>query len=235
MEIARLHAAQGGDLILVARTTSKLKVLREGLVDTYEVEVMTMPKDLSIPDAAHELYEAVMQEGIHVEYLFNVAGVAEYGPFHAADWDRTEMMMNVNMLALTQLTYLFGGDMLSEGYGGIVNVSSADDLQPPELLAVYNASKHFVEVFTEALAPVWQEQGVNLKAYCPPPADTNFYSTLHGPPAPNELESLQVVAKEAYESILAGPSSSATPDSGVLSKAMSWLPKGIRKGLARED
>ncbi|MBV6645210.1 MAG: SDR family NAD(P)-dependent oxidoreductase, partial [Cyclobacteriaceae bacterium] len=107
LELAKIHAARKGDLVLVARSTSKLEALKVELAEKHGVDVLLLPKDLSIPGSAEEIYQEVKARDIEVEYLVNNAGFGDYGFFHETDWDKEEMMINLNMLTLTHLTKLF--------------------------------------------------------------------------------------------------------------------------------
>lgn len=176
LELARIHAAKGGDLVLVARSTTRLVALQKELKEKYQVEVVNLPKDLSIPGAAQEIFDAVSDQGIEVEYLINNAGFGDYGFFHEADWDKQEMMINLNILALTQLTWLFGGQMVARGNGRVLNVSSTAAFQPGPMMSVYYATKHYVQAFSEGLYEEWRRFGVSVTALCPGPTESGFQS-----------------------------------------------------------
>ncbi len=234
LEVARLHASAGSDLILVARSTSKLNALRGELEEAYHVEVLVLPKDLSIPDAALELYEAVAAEGIEVEYLFNIAGFGDFGVFQDKDWDRIEMMMNVNMLTPTHLTYLFGADMLARGRGGILNVSG-HTYEPKHAMAVYNASKQYIQTLHDSLADEWAKSGVTLALLRPDATDTNFHDKAGAPPKAKEMLSPAEVAAEGYSAVVAHQVDTPPhPVDKVLESAKRWLPKGLRKSRVRD-
>ncbi|MEQ9302976.1 MAG: SDR family NAD(P)-dependent oxidoreductase, partial [Marinoscillum sp.] len=79
LELARAHATRKGDLILVARSTTKLEAIKKDLEFLHGVEVLIIPKDLSIPDAAQEVYEFVSEKSIQVDILINNAGIGDFG------------------------------------------------------------------------------------------------------------------------------------------------------------
>ena len=84
------------------------------------------------------------------------------------------MMINLNVLALSQFTKLFSSDMVKRGHGRIMNISSTAAFQPGPLMAVYYATKHYVQAYSEALFEEWKEFGVSVTAYCPGATDTGF-------------------------------------------------------------
>ncbi len=208
LELAKVHARQGGDLILVARSTTKLQKLKEEIEDQHGIFALIIPKDLSIPDAALEIHEEVVKREISVEYLINNAGFGDYGPYHETDWHKEEMMINLNILALTQFTKLFGRDMISRKSGHIMNVSSIMAFQPGPLMTVYAATKHYVQAYSEALYEEWKEFGVTVTALCPGATTTGFAevanlenSKIFKNP---KLPSARVVAEYGYAAMLKG-------------------------------
>ena len=174
LELAKIHGSQKNDLVLVARSTNKLLKLKNELESQYGIQVLNIPKDLSIPEAAQEVYEVVIEKGIEVEYLINNAGMGDFGLYHETSWEKEEMMINLNILALSQFTKLFGSDMVKRGHGRIMNVSSTAAFQPGPLMAVYYASKHYVQAYSEALYEEWKEFGVSVTALCPGATATGF-------------------------------------------------------------
>ncbi|HHP7241818.1 MAG TPA: SDR family NAD(P)-dependent oxidoreductase [Cyclobacteriaceae bacterium] len=179
LELSRIHASKKADLILVARSTTKLNALKEQLEKDYGVEVLIIPKDLSVPDSAREVYDEIKERNIEVEFLINNAGFGDFGLFHETDWEKEEMMINLNILALTLLTKLFGADMVARRSGKIMNLSSTAAFQPGPLMSVYFATKHFVQAFSEGIANEWEEYGVTVTALCPGPTTSGFQSVAN--------------------------------------------------------
>lgn len=207
LELAKIHASKEGDLILVARGTTKLQKLKEELEAKYQVSVLNIPKDLSIPDSAQEVYDQVAKEGIQVDYLINSAGFGDFGNYHETSWEKEEVMLNLNILALTQLTKLFGTDMVERKSGRIMNVSSTAAFQPGPLMAVYYATKHYVQAYSEALYEEWRSYGVSVTALCPGATASGFQSAadmegsrLFQGKLPTSLE----VAEFGYKAMMQG-------------------------------
>lgn len=174
MELANIFAAQGFNLVLVARSADKLEKLKKVLEDKFRVHVMTIIKDLSKKNAVQEVFLTVQQENIHIDYLINNAGFGQYGYFVAEEWERYRKMIDLNITALTQLCHLFLPEMLNKKNGKILNIASTAAFQPGPLMAVYFASKSYVLHFSEALHNEVKHRGVTVTALCPGPTKTNF-------------------------------------------------------------
>ena len=123
-ELARIHAAKGGDLILVARRLELLQSLRSELVDKYKIEVQLIQKDLSVLGSSQAVYDEVKQNGWQVDFLFNNAGFGGKGAFLDRELESDVEMVRLNVMALLKLTYLFGKDMKSRGSGKILQTAS---------------------------------------------------------------------------------------------------------------
>lgn len=174
LELARLFAQQGVDLILVARSSDKLQALQEALQAQHRIQVMVICKDLSEETAPEELYQTICEAGITVDYLINNAGFGDYGFFIETDWAKEWRMIYLNVVTLTYLTKRFLQDMIHRGEGRIMNVASTAAFQPGPLMAVYFATKAYILSFTEAVANEASGTGVTVTALCPGPTSTGF-------------------------------------------------------------
>jgi uncharacterized protein len=172
-ELARIAAARGRNVILVARTEAKLTDLATEL-RTGGVETEVIPLDLSRPEAPGELDQEVTRRGIEVDALVNNAGFGSLGPFYQAPLETQIEMLRLNVVALTHLTRLFLPPMVRRGRGRILNVASTAGLQPGPLMAVYYASKAYVLSFSEAIAEELRGTGVTVTALLPGPTRTEF-------------------------------------------------------------
>lgn len=167
LELAKVHAAKGGDLILAARSIQKLNELKLELEKQHKINVMCIEIDLSKPDAAKMLYDEIKKQNVKVDYLINNAGFGDFGLFHEADQDKMMQMIQLNIGALTQLTRLYLPEMVKEGKGKIMNVASAAAFQPGPTMAVYYATKAYVLHLTEAISNEIENTGVSITALCP--------------------------------------------------------------------
>jgi short-subunit dehydrogenase len=174
LEIARLLAADGFALVLVARDANRLAEVATGLKRNHGVAVTVIPLDLSVPAAAGELFREVENQGIQVEILVNNAGFDVYGPFGQTDAQQEMQMIQVNVVALTQLTKLFLPTMMERKSGRILNLGSTASFAPCPFHAVYGASKAFVLSLSHALAEELRGTGITVTALCPGPTNTRF-------------------------------------------------------------
>jgi len=166
-ELAKIHAEKGDNLVLVARTESKLTELKNELEEKYNIRVHVISKDLSKAGAVKEVYDELKHESISVDYLINNAGFGDFGLFAGSDWNRQEQMITLNITSLAHLTRLFLPDMISRKSGKILNVASTAAFQPGPTMAVYFATKAFVLSFSEAINNEVSEHGITVTALCP--------------------------------------------------------------------
>ena len=178
-------AAQGRNVLLVARSEDKLVTLCNELGRQNSIRAQYVAMDLSAPDAPARLFAEAQQRGLGVDLLINNAGFGAMGDFAKLDLDRQLNMIDLNVKALVDLTYRFLAPMRERKQGAIINVASTAGFQPVPFMAVYAATKSFVLNFSEAL---WEENrpyGVTVMALCPGVTETNFFEAAHGhkPPA----------------------------------------------------
>ncbi|MCF6172059.1 MAG: SDR family oxidoreductase [Bacteroidales bacterium] len=174
LELARLHAAKGDNLVLVARNKAKLDELKQELEATNNISVTTIKKDLSLPDAAREVYDETQEKNIRVDYLINNAGFGDFGLFYETDWEKELRMINLNITSLTQFCKLYLKEMIKRGSGKIMNVSSTAAFQPGPTMAVYFATKAFVLHFSEAIGNEVGDKGITVTALCPGATESGF-------------------------------------------------------------
>lgn len=124
LELAKIHAQQGGNLVLVARSQHKLEQLAQELNQQYQVQVTVIAKDLSLPYAAQAIFEQTEQLGIQIDLLINNAGFGGHGRFFERELAQEQQMIHVNITALTELTHLYLRGMVARRQGKILNVSS---------------------------------------------------------------------------------------------------------------
>ena len=171
LALARVFAADGIDVILSARSEDKLHALAKEVREKYRVKARVIAADLSLPGEAQKIYDRVVEQ---VDYLVNNAGFGVYGGFAETDWMAEAAMLQVNIVALTQLTKLFLPGMIARGRGKILNVASTAAFQPGPMMAVYFATKAYVLSFSEAIARELKGTGVSITALCPGATETGF-------------------------------------------------------------
>ena len=175
LELARLFAAGGHDLVLVARSGERLEHIAREIREQNGVHVDSRPRDLSHPDAARELWRELTDERVSVNVLVNNAGVGLHGAFGEQDVDTINRLVTLNVTSLTTLTRLALPDMVARRSGRILNLASLVAYQPggPQE-AVYYATKSFVLSFSKGLARELRGSGVSVTALCPGPTATSF-------------------------------------------------------------
>jgi short-subunit dehydrogenase len=174
LDLAREFASHGHDLVVVARQRDRLDQAAGALEGKYGVKVTAIPSDLSIDGSPQRLYDAVIGEGIRIDYLVNNAGFGLGGEFADTDLDRELDMIQLNIAAVVHMTKLFMQPMLRRKKGRIMNVGSTAGFQPGPLMSVYYASKAFVLSFSEAIAEELRDSGVTVTCLCPGPTETEF-------------------------------------------------------------
>ncbi|MGO4890347.1 SDR family NAD(P)-dependent oxidoreductase [Anaerobacillus sp. MEB173] len=173
-ELAKIYAANGQHLILVARNKSRLEEIKEEL-HTPENSIDIVAIDLSAPHSPKELYEEVKQRQLYVNILINNAGYGMTGNFVDMDITQQLNMIQLNIVSLTHLTHLFLQDMVKNKHGKILNVGSVASFISTPSMSVYAATKAFVLSFSESLGSELQGKGnFVVTALCPGPTKTNF-------------------------------------------------------------
>lgn len=174
LELAKIHASKGGDLVLVARNKSKLDNLKIELERQYKVNVYTIGKDLSTINSAQEVYDETNHQSMQIDYLINNAGLGNFGMFVETDWNKELQMINLNITILTQFTKLYLQDMVKRRSGKIMNVASTAAFQSGPTMAVYYATKAYVLSFSEAVDNEVRNKGVTVTTLCPGPTESGF-------------------------------------------------------------
>jgi uncharacterized protein len=172
-ELARLLAVDH-DLILTARRAEPLRALAEEVKQLHNATCHIFPADLADPAAPKQLFDLITAAGLAVDVLVNNAGFGDLGPFSKADGAKLLRMIQVNVAALTELTGLFLPGLLARNRGRILNVGSIAGFQPGPYMAVYYATKAYVNSFSEALHSELRGTGVTVTVLCPGPVATEF-------------------------------------------------------------
>lgn len=178
-EFARLAAADGNDLVLIARSKEKLSTLGTELEKKHRIHVTVLPHDLSLPDAVGKLTAELKEKTIEPDILINNAGFGAYGLFHRTGYEQERSLIAVNIAALTELTKSLVPTMVRRGSGKILNIASTAAFQPGPLMAVYYASKAYVMHFSLALSEELKGTGVTTTCLCPGPTKTGFESNAN--------------------------------------------------------
>lgn len=170
--LAQRIAADGVDLILVARREDRLRALAAEL----PVETHCLPLDLTDRGAPDELMREVARYGRPIDVLVNNAGIGHAGPFAREPLEQHLKVVDLNIRALVELSRRVLPSLIERRGGGILNVASTAAFLPGPNVAVYYASKAFVLSLSEALSEECRGTGVTVTALCPGPTNSEFGS-----------------------------------------------------------
>ena len=206
-EFARLFAADKHDLVLVARRRDRLEAIANELEKAHGIKAHVIAADLGALDGADKVIGEVGELGMEIDFLVNNAGFGTNGAFAELEVARELEMVQVNVTTLVALTRAFVPAMIARGRGRILNVGSTAGFQPGPFMAIYYASKAFVNSFTEALGYELRGTGVTATVSCPGATATEFAGI-----AGNDGTKLfqmgaarsDEVARQAYQAMLAG-------------------------------
>lgn len=174
LEIACKLAEQGYDLVIVARNKTALESLAKQLHEQYSVEIMVYACDLSRDDERSAFLGQTLAKNLRIDVLINNAGFGSTGHFAGLDPENELRQIDLNVKAVVALTHACLGPMLERGTGHILNVASTAAFQPGPFMAVYYATKAFVNSFTQAVAWEVRDTGVNVISFCPGPTESGF-------------------------------------------------------------
>ena len=172
-EIARELSARGHQVVLVARTESKLQALADEITGGGGL-AHVLPADLSDRAARAALLGRVESLGLVPDVLVNNAGLSTLGPVSKADPDAELNMVEVDVASVVDLCTRFLPGMVERGSGALLNVASTAAFQPLPGQAAYGAGKAFVLSYTQSLAGELRGSGVTATALCPGPVETGF-------------------------------------------------------------
>jgi Short-chain dehydrogenases of various substrate specificities len=201
LELAKLFAAEKHNLIIAARNQKRLEEVKKEFENEYEISVEIIQADLSVDKACEKIIKTVEEKNLIVDNLINNAGIGSFGFFNEAEDGFEEQLININIIALTNLTKYFLKDMIKRGCGGIMNVASTAAFVGGPKMALYYSSKAYVLSLTEALHEEVKSFGVRVSCLCPGPVKTSFQEKSgikKSEKAKKYLMNVEDVAKEAY-------------------------------------
>ena len=205
-ELARVFAAHGHELVLVARREDRLTVLADEIAASGRGRPVVLAADLGQPGAAASIAAALASRGLEPNYVVNNAGFGLSGPAAELSRDEQLAMIDLNVRTLSELSLMFV-DSLSRHRGGILNLASIAAFLPGPGMAVYYASKAYVLSFSEALHHELAGRGIRVTALCPGPVPTEFQarSGMELPAASKIIElPPDRVAQIGYDGLMRG-------------------------------
>lgn len=227
-ELAKGLASRGFPLMLVARRRDRLDELAKELIAEYQIEVEVLPLDLSDPTSRGKLIERLRTDPI--AGLCNSAGFGTSGDFWKLPFERESEEVNLNVLALTELTHAALPGMVERGAGAVLNIASIAGFQPIPYMAVYSATKAYVLSFSEAVHEELHGTGVSVTALCPGPVPTEWAQIAGAErfDIPLAQVSPVEVAKQAVQGMVAG---SRTVVPGIVPKFASTTGRILPRSL----
>ncbi len=173
---AKRLAAEGHDLVLVARREKLLHELCDVLMLEHKITAHYIAADLLDREAPGRIFDETQRHGFEIDWLINNAGFGSAGDFARLDRERELEIVDLNVRALVALSHLYLQGMRERRRGTIINVSSAAGFQPLPFMATYAATKAFVTSFSEAIAEENRPYGIQVLALCPGSTQTNFFA-----------------------------------------------------------
>lgn len=198
-EFAKIFAKNGNDLVLTSRSEDKLNALKNELENEFGIKVLVIANDLSRLNSVAEIFKITQENGIFIDNLVNNAGFGWHGEFCSQNLAKFNEMINLNITALTELCHIYANEMIKNGGGKILNVSSMAGFMPGPFMAVYYATKAYVTSFSQALFEELRDKNVSVTALCPGAVKTDFVKN-------GDLAGVKAwdLAKDAYSVALCG-------------------------------
>jgi uncharacterized protein len=206
--LAREAANDGHDLVLVARRRKPMEALAAELKSTGAV-ITVIPTDVGRPGAIAELMKTVEQRGLAIDMLINNAGLGDTGRFDQENLERVLSMLQVNIIALTELTRVVLPQMVARKHGKVMLLASLAAFQPGPGMAVYYATKSYVLSFGRAIGHELRGTGVTITTLCPGPTTSEFaeVANMQGVAlfeGPVPVMTAAEVARQGYAALKAG-------------------------------
>jgi short-subunit dehydrogenase len=174
VELARLLAARGHGVTLVARREDRLVALAEELAAAHGIRAEVVATDLTDEAARTRLVDTVAERGLTVDVLVNNAGLSTTGPVASSTVADELRMVRTDVEAVVHLCSAVVPGMVERGRGAVLNVASMAAFQPLPGQAGYAGAKAFVLSYTRAMAQELRGSGVTATALCPGPVETEF-------------------------------------------------------------
>lgn len=228
---ARELASQGSNVVLVARSVEKMERLAEDLTSRHGVRTMVLRSNLSDPDERSSLIDTLDTLSIHT--LVNNAGFGSMGALATLERDRISNEVELNVVALTQLTHAVVARMVADGRGAIINVASMAAFQPIPRMATYAATKSYVLSFSSALWGELSGTGVRVVCICPGPTETSFFDNAGNGDVMKQRRSPEQVVASTFAALRAGkPYVVDGPKNKVMAQASRFVPTGLLVRIA---
>lgn len=236
---AELLAAEGYDLLLVARREDRLRDLAARLAEKHSGRYEILSADLRDTAAPTEIFKHAETLGIDIDVLINNAGLSGKGAFSEAPWEEIGGELQVMVTAVTELTHLAVPRMRERGWGRVVNLSSLAAFQPPGASLLYTGIKTYILNMSQALDMELKPYGVHVTALCPGFTHSEFHDVMGTRSEANKLpgalwQEPDDVVREGWEAVMKGkPVCVPGKVNKVLSASMRPIPNRVQYALGR--
>lgn len=227
-EFAKIAFKQGYDLALIDINEQGLTDRKQELQTLAQGRIETLAINLADNDAARNVFDWTVKNGLTVSLLFNNAGFGNFGYFKETSWEKDEAMLKVHMVTASHLIKLLLPGMLERKEGKILNNASVAAFVPGPLMSTYHASKAYLLYFTQALANELKGSGVTATVLCPGMTKTGF-AKANGNDDPNikfNIATAEGVAQYAFDMMMRGKVV-AVP--GFFNKLSAFLPRFLTR------
>jgi short-subunit dehydrogenase len=170
---ARRLAQEGFRVVLVARRGARLKRIA-GEIETCREQVVVIPADLSTESERRRLHAEIRRRFGEIDVLVNSAGFGWYGYGDRMSWKTARQLLGVNVVAVVHLSLLFLREMRRRDHGHIINIGSIAGGIPSQGIALYGATKSFLDSFTTALHRELSGTGVHVSVIRSGPVRSEF-------------------------------------------------------------
>ncbi len=194
-EIAFELASRGYNLLIVARNSYELQMVKDEIKKKFSIEVEFLVLDLSQIDSVTKLFDWVVEKNVDVRILVNNAGYGLVGDFEKYSLLDHQKMMQVNMNAVVESCYRFFPMLEGKGQTYVLNIASSTAYQAIPLMSLYAATKVFVLNFSRGLHHEWKKKGISVTVVSPGATSTSF----------NDRANLQEKARKAAEKVTMTP------------------------------
>jgi uncharacterized protein len=204
---ARDLARRGHDLLLISENQKELKRVKADIESRQDCSVIILEADLFDPGSADRIYEFCTKKNISVDILINCAGIYLNIEREMTDITSVEHIINLHVLSLTKLCFLFCKSMMERRYGYILNVSSINSEFPDPASLTYGPTKRYILSFTESLHCELKEHNIHVTCLTPGGIRTNFFSANNvfiPPVIRSTLLSSEACAKKSLDALFRG-------------------------------
>ena len=175
LQYSRELASRGYDVVMVSNQEVEIKQCAEDIAKEFGVKTYPIFKDLTDSEAPHQLLNYCKENNLDIEFLVNNAGVFFFNPLIKTAEKRINLMLELHVVAVTNMCRVFGEDMASRGKGYILNMSSLSAWMTMPGISIYNATKSYILNMSRSLWYEMREYGVSVTAVCPGAVDTTLY------------------------------------------------------------